>query len=185
MEATRTAAAIQAFMPQIQIPGEGNAYWFLDGGARDLLPLGQAIREGADDITAIVLGPELPADPKRLRTIFDVLMRTMNVVMEEVSENDVSYGALITRELLWRQRLRQLLCQTCDAEKVSDSFNAASQADEPMAKDGRPFAAVSFRLLRPRKEIGGTLDFKPELMRRFEQEGYDYARDAANWQRIP
>jgi hypothetical protein len=44
---------------------------------------------------------------------------------------------------------------------------------------------VRLRLLRPEEEIGPTLDFSPGLMKGYEQAGYDFASNDANWSCIP
>jgi len=178
------SGSIPVYMQRVLIPGE-TGHWFVDGGVKDVLPLGHAIREGAADITAILLGPEPPLAKDEFKRIYKMVLRTIGLQMEETSANDLSYGDLITRELLWRLRLRKALVRSGDASKVDAAFEEASSRDEPMASKGRRFAAVRIRLLRPKQDIGGTLDFGPERMKAYEQAGYDFARDDSNWQSFP
>ena len=178
------SGSIPVYMQRVTIPGEAGQ-WFVDGGVKDVIPLGHAIREGARDITAILLGIEPPPATDEFKRIYEMVLRTISLQMEETAANDLSYGDLITRELLWRARLRKILARRGDARAVDAAFEEASGRDEPMAAKGRRFAAVRLRLLRPEEEIGPTLDFSPGLMKGYEQAGYDFASNDANWSCIP
>jgi NTE family protein len=178
------SGSIPVYMQRVKIPGEA-WQWFVDGGVKDVIPLGQAIREGARDITAILLGIEPPPAQDEFKRIHKMVLRTISLQMEETAANDVSYGNLITRELLWRARLRDILARRGDAGAVDAAFEEASTKDEPMASKGRRFAAVRLRLLRPKEEIGETLDFHPERLKAYEQAGYDFAANDANWTCVP
>jgi NTE family protein len=178
------SGSIPVFMERVRIPKQGSQ-WFVDGGVKDLIPLGRAIREGARDVTAIVLGPEPPRERDEFRRIYQMVLRTFALQMEETSANDLDFGGLITRELLWRRRLHDALLRTVDRAKVEAAFEQASRVDQPMASKGRDYEVVRLRVLRPTKEIGETLDFRPELMSGYEQAGYEFARVESNWQTIP
>jgi predicted acylesterase/phospholipase RssA len=185
LSAMVAAASIPVFMEQAQIDGEGNGFRFVDGGVRDLIPIGHAIREGATDLTVIILGPEPPPENHEFRRIYQVLQRTIDLQGEETAANDETFGELVTRELNWRERLKSELLAFCSQQQIDHAFAKASEPNEPLAAGGRKFVSVSFHLLRPDKEIGPTLEFKPELMVRYEQEGRDFASDPAHWKNIP
>ncbi|UCG42721.1 MAG: patatin-like phospholipase family protein [candidate division WOR-3 bacterium] len=181
--AVMASSSIPVFMPRKKIEGH-EQYWYVDGGVRDLLPLGYAIREGATDITAIFLSPKKQGSDKQYSAIYDVGLRTQNVYDSEVGKNDVNMGALITRELVWRRRLRQqLVSRFGNEQEVEAAFRAASAGFEPMEdeKTHRPFRAVSLRLLQPRTDIGPALEFTRDDMQRYEAAGYAWAKDPGNW----
>jgi NTE family protein len=178
------SGSIPVYMQRIRIPGE-DGQWFVDGGVKDVIPLGHAIREGARDITAILLGIEPPPAKDEFKRIHKMLLRTISLQMEETAANDLGYGDLITRELLWRSRLRNILARGTSDRVVDAAFEEASTQDEPLSAKGRRFAAVRLRLLRPKEEIGDTLDFRPERLKAYEQAGYDFAVDDSNWSCIP
>lgn len=185
-----SSASIPVFMSRARIPGEadakGNPYWFVDGGVKDLIPLGKAIREGARDITVIILGPEPPPANEEFKRLHKILLRTIELQGQETGDNDLKLGKLITREVRWRERLYRNLCAALERTKVDKAFADTSEEDEPMqTDDGRGFAAVNFKMIRPTDSLGETLEFEPERMKISEQAGYEFAKNPANWKRIP
>jgi predicted acylesterase/phospholipase RssA len=184
------SASIPVFMSRARIPGEadawGNPYWFVDGGVKDLIPLGKAIREGARDITVIILGPEPPPVREEFKRLHKILLRTIDLQGQETGDNDLRFGKFITREIRWREDLYRNLCATLDRDKVDRAFATASGKDEPLqTDDGRSFASVSFKMIRPADSLGDALEFGPERMRACEQAGYEFAKSPANWTTIP
>ncbi len=184
IDAMLASASIPVFMSQARITGQ-TGYWFVDGGVKDLIPLGHAIRQGARKVTIIILGPEPGPANKEFQRLHQVLHRTIDLQGQETGENDISFGKLVTRELLWRERLQKNLTLSLDPDKVAEAFQNTSKQDEPMATEDRAYAAVSFSLLRPETVIGETLGFGPELMKGYEKAGYQFASNPKNWQTIP
>ena len=185
IEAMVASASIPVFMSRAEIASAPGCS-FVDGGVRDLIPLGQAIRLGARDITIIILGPEPQPKRKDYNRLYKMLERTIDLQGEETATNDIEFGQLVTREVLWRRRLREnLKAAGLEPAKVDAGFERTSKQDEPLARDDRPYEAVSFRLIRPAGSLGGTLDFDPKRMAESEQAGYDFASNLDNWRRIP
>jgi predicted acylesterase/phospholipase RssA len=181
--AVMASSSIPVFMPRTRIKGQ-EQYWYVDGSLRDLLPLGYAIREGATDVTCIFLSPKHQGSEDEYSAIYDVGLRILNVYSAEVGRNDLNMGALITQELVWRDRLRhQLVSRLGNEQEVDAAFKAASAEFEPMEDENshRPFRAVDLRVLQPGTDIGPVLEFTREDMQRYEAEGYAWASNPGNW----
>lgn len=183
IDAVMASSSIPLFMPRMKVEGR-EQYWYVDGSVRDLLPLGYAIRQGATDVTAIFLSPKEQGTDNECSAIYDVGLRTQNVYSAEVGKNDLNVGALITRELVWRRRLKKhLVSRLGNEQEVEAAFRAASAEFEPMGDERtrRPFRAVSLRVLQPGTDIGPVLDFTRDDMQRYEAEGYAWAKNPDNW----
>jgi NTE family protein len=76
-------------MPAVRVPRDGDQ--FVDGGVREVAPISKAILEGAEEIYAIVLSPEISARKSAAyRFVGDTLARALDILLEEVVRDDVA-----------------------------------------------------------------------------------------------
>ncbi len=72
-----------------------NGELYLDGGVMEHIPLQKAIDDGADEIDVIILRPEYYDIEKwNPDNMFDVMMRTIDLMQKEISTSDVLIGKL-------------------------------------------------------------------------------------------
>jgi predicted acylesterase/phospholipase RssA len=75
-----------------------------DGGVRGLLPFGEAIGLGAERIVPIYLDPEqFPWSEKRFKRIDDILLRTLEILVDEAGRNDFEMANLVNIAIQARQ----------------------------------------------------------------------------------
>lgn len=80
---------------------------YLDGGVVMHVPIQKAIDEGADEIDVIVLRPEkIDNTPWKAENIFDVLMRTIDIMQDQISQTNVIVGQLKAKEKNVKIRIR-------------------------------------------------------------------------------
>lgn len=80
---------------------------YLDGGVVMHVPIQKAIDEGADEIDVIVLRPEkIDNTPWKAENIFDVLMRTIDIMQDQISQTNVIVGQLQAKEKDVKIRIR-------------------------------------------------------------------------------
>ena len=181
------SATIPILMSRTQIGDRPDSPWYIDGGIRDTVPLGKAIELGATEMRVIILEPWSLPTTQPVDKIYDVAERTLMLMMQEIVDSDFALGKLITRELAWRDRLRATLKADygfSDA-MVEQLFAKVSGCDDPMKNDEREFHSVLFHVLRPPKELGSMIEFKPKVMSALEQKGYEEASHGGNWVKIP
>jgi NTE family protein len=184
------SCTIPVLMSRARIPGELS--WFVDGGCRDIVPLGHVIRQGADEIRVITMGTDPLATPGEYGTLDQVLLRTLELFEEETSDNDISTGSLITLELDWRDRLREKLRGTFAPSLVDQAFAEVSAQREPMQTECGHYVPVTLKWLRPEVPIGPTHVFNEQQMLEYYMAGYKYAaakdewdKPEANWEVFP
>lgn len=86
--------ASSSFVPFMSLV-EKNGYEYADGGFGDYVPLEAAIDAGATEIDAIILNPKIKQVTKnKTKNPFDVLMNTMDFMMEQIISDDIYRGYL-------------------------------------------------------------------------------------------
>jgi len=84
-----------------------NTYKYLDGGVIMHVPIQKAIDEGADEVDVIVLRPEnVDNTPWHAENMFDVLMRTIDIMQDQISQTNVIIGQLKAKEKNVKIRIR-------------------------------------------------------------------------------
>lgn len=92
------STAIPIIMPVQYIAGNKNRA-YLDGGIRDVAPIGKAIDAGADDIVCVLCQSRETTsnfDPGNLMSLAD---RVMEIVVNEIVNNDIQRAQEINRQL--------------------------------------------------------------------------------------
>lgn len=129
----------------------------VDGGLRNVTPLGDALQFEPSEIVVISCNsPKL--DPvKPPATILDVASRALaDITMSEILLNDVDTFVRIN-------------------ELVRQAYEAGVELRKP---DGTPYRYCRITIIEPTVPLGDTLDFSPELMRSRMRHGEERARVA-------
>lgn len=144
-----------ATMPVVWEP-VGEEGW-VDGGLRNVTPLGDALGFDPAEIAVILASPrEIEAVPPP-RDLLQVALRSLtDVTVNEILVNDL-------REFL---RVNRLVLQ------------AAEQGATLRDESGRPYRHVRITVVEPDGPMGDTLDFSPEAIRRRMAAGEAAARRA-------
>lgn len=92
MDYLRASSSIPVIMPVIQIGGDHrNAH--LDGGLREVVPLKQAILDGATDIIAIATHPEVDERTAiNYRNFFTLIDRIKDISVSQFENNDIEWA---------------------------------------------------------------------------------------------
>jgi NTE family protein len=132
----------------------GDEAW-VDGGLRNVTPLGDALDYNPSEIVVIVTGrPDLP-EVAYPRHIVDVAKRSLlDITLNEIMLNDVSEFV----------RINRLVKQAQEA------------GVELTRSDGGRYRYVPITLIEPAERLGNTLDFSPEAIGAYMQAGEDAAR---------
>lgn len=85
IEAVIASASFPGFLKPVQIGSD----WWVDGGVREVTPLGAAITRGATEIDVVTLTPEAPDLRWKEPKTFGVLTRTLELMGNEIVENDL------------------------------------------------------------------------------------------------
>lgn len=96
------SASMPFFFPAVPIAGQ---HWY-DGGLRDLTPLATAIKENPDEIIVITTFPLSPTlettlPPARPGNALKAVLRTMEILLNEISANDLQLAQAINKAW-WR-----------------------------------------------------------------------------------
>lgn len=103
-----TAMLASASVPVIMEPAVIDGDICYDGGARDVLPMNQAVDMGAHVIVPIFLDPRrLPPATKPLSRMDRVLFRAVAIMLDEILLNDYEMAAMVQRGVKLRQTLRK------------------------------------------------------------------------------
>jgi predicted acylesterase/phospholipase RssA len=191
-KAMLASSSIPILMPKTKLSYGGTTDWFVDGGVKEMVPLGHAVRRGATDIRVITMGVDPLVEAGEYPHLPDVLLRTFELEEEETTKNDLETCELITEELDWRERLRVHLQAAFPGPAVDAIFAQTSQEDEPLKSDsGEPYKSVMIRKLTPVEPIGPTHIFDEALMTQYFDKGYEYAKAGTpanpevNWKSYP
>lgn len=92
-----SSAAIPFIMPTSRIPTGSSEHPYLDGGLRDSSPLGEAIKNGAEEVLCIYCHPEKMKMLSDLEVgkFKDYANRVMDIISNENINNDHKIGTLI------------------------------------------------------------------------------------------
>jgi NTE family protein len=129
----------------------------VDGGVRNVSPLGDVLKDEPDEIVVINCFPRKPdALLERPKNVVQVGLRALDLLLNELFQNDL-------REFL---RINELVRQ---AEKRGVTLvNPGS---------GKPYKYYACSIIEPEYSLGETLDFSQETIQRSLAEGVRRARD--------
>lgn len=75
-----------------------DGYQYLDGGVFESIPIQQAIDMGATEIDVVILSSEVKVDYPDMKNIFDVALRTIDLMNKEINKDDILIGKLYGEE---------------------------------------------------------------------------------------
>jgi NTE family protein len=129
----------------------------VDGGLRNVTPLGDALGYEPSEIVVIACtGPRIePAKPPA--NLLDVARRSLtDITINEILLNDV-------QEFI----------------RINDLVRQAHEADLTLKKpDGSPYRYCPITVIEPTESLGDTLDFSPDAIRMRLRHGEEMARTA-------
>lgn len=129
----------------------------VDGGIRNVTPLGDALACRPTEIAVILASPRAIQPVPAPRDVLQVAVRALaEVAIDEILVNDV-------REFT---RINRLVLQ------------AAEQGATLRDESGRPYRHAGITLVEPATPLGDTLDFSPEVIRARMAAGEEAARKA-------
>ena len=128
------STSIPVIWPPVTIGGES----FVDGGLRDITPLGDVIDHNPRQIVIITTEPrEKPPVSEAPQTMVDVAWRSLRIVLDEVFLNDI-------RTFL---RINALVEQAEEGGVTLRRLN------------GRPYRFFEHLIIEPEQPLGSSLDF--------------------------
>lgn len=96
----RASSSLPIIMPAIQIGGD-HRQAFLDGGLREVVPLKQAILDGATEIQAIATHPEHQRlEPINYRSFFSLIERVKDISVNQFENNDIDWAENYNENLM-------------------------------------------------------------------------------------
>lgn len=128
---------------------------YVDGGLRNVTPLGDALNFKPTEIVVIPCSSESIDTVKPPANILDAAKRSLtDITINEILRNDVD-----------------------DFVRINDLVKQAHDAGVTLKKpDGTPYVYCPITMIDPTKPMGDTLDFSPETIRLRMRHGEEVAR---------
>lgn len=127
---------------------------WVDGGVRDVTPLGAALALNPAGVLVIRASPvSKPATNKQYKGIIPIGLRSVNLLQSEVSRNDLANTALINDMLAARDQMFTAL------EASGASAAQASRMLSPLDNQLSQYRFAQVRVIEPEEEFSDTLEF--------------------------
>jgi len=171
------STAIPVEMPHVTI---GNAP-YVDGGVREVAPLGRAIDEGADELVCIACQPrDLDGASFNAGNLLEFALRLMEVVTNELINNDLDRVEKVNR---WVSAYKEVPSRLQDRLSTSGvSLDAGAMTDELLA--GLPlndWREIDMTVIRPENEIVlDLMHFTPDDIGEVIEQGRNVAKKVLN-----
>lgn len=167
------SASVPVLMEATLIDGEV----CYDGGVRDLLPFGTAISLGAELILPIFLDPRpFRSSRSRFRRVDKVLLRTLEIMLDETGSNDFETARLVNLAIRARRDVAAACARHPIARRAAEAVFARPEYRELFGNDKRLVEIVDgLRPLAPLTD--NPLRFEPAQMRRWVALGAARARE--------
>jgi NTE family protein len=150
---------------------------WVDGGVRDVTPLGSALELNPSGVLVIRASPSHKVEtPKHYGSLVPIGLRAVNLLQSEVSRNDLQNASLINDMLATRDKLFVKL------EAAGIPAVQASALLEPLDTQLRNYKFAQVRVIEPVKEYSDTLEFNPDKIKEAIKAGRDAVE--ANWATI-
>jgi NTE family protein len=129
---------------------------WVDGGVRDVTPLGSALELNPTGVLVIRASPVgKSATTKRFASMIPIGLRSVNLLQSEVSRNDLANTSLINDMLAARDQMFVGL------EAAGISATNASKLLLPLDKQLSNYRFAHVRVIEPEEEFSDTLEFDP------------------------
>jgi NTE family protein len=128
----------------------------VDGGVRNVSPLGDVLDTDPDEVVIINCDPRRP--PESLldfRHALDIGRAALGIAVNEIFANDVREFIRINRNV----------------------EEAAAHGVTLHNENGKPYKHYEYRLIEPRETLGDSLDFSRESLDRYMELGWERARE--------
>ena len=150
---------------------------WVDGGVRDVTPLGAALDLNPSGVLVIRASPSSKLDsPKHYDSMVPIGLRAVNLLQSEVSRNDLQNTSLINDMLAARDRLFTGL------EAAGIPAVQASALLLPLDTQLSKYRFAQVRVLEPKKEFSDTLEFDPDKIKEAIKAGREAVDE--NWATI-
>jgi NTE family protein len=154
-KAILASASIPVVWPPVDISVDYAA--MVDGGVRNISPVGDVLELEPDEIVIINCGPEKPSVmPKAPSNVLSIGMRTLDIMQNEMFVNDM-------KEFL---RINAL---------VKEAEQQGCTLHNP--KSGKPYKYFTCQVIEPDSELGETLDFSQKSIQAALRMGVRRARE--------
>ena len=168
------SCAMPVFFDPLKTPDKQQ---WVDGGVRDVTPLGSALRLNPSGVLVIRASPA-PKTPevKTYTNFIEIGLRAVGILQSEVSMNDLENANLINDALAARDRMfAALQAQGMPADKA----NAILQ---PLDATLKNYHFAQNRVIEPSREYSDTLEFDPDKIEEAIKGGRAALED--NWDAI-
>jgi len=134
---------------------------WVDGGVRDVTPLGAALELNPTGVLVIRASPvSNPAANKHFGGLIPIGLRAVNLLQSEVSRNDLANTSLINDILAARDQMFAAL----EASGVSGT--EASRLLLPLDRQISQYRFAQVRVIEPEEDFSDTLEFDPAKIAR-------------------
>lgn len=166
------SASIPVLMPTVEI-GKNN---YVDGGVREIAPLGIVLDEGIETIYAVILSPEGSKRAKLegagIHRLIEVALKTIDVFTQDVVYNDINTAVLYNKIVRYNKPLREKAKAILTPKQFKDLFEDPDNPDPFEDKK-----VLDIFLFRPDKELpADALEFVPSKMKAMIKLGEEVAK---------
>jgi predicted acylesterase/phospholipase RssA len=170
------AMIASASVPIIVEPAIIDGQVCYDGGVRDVLPFTRAIELGAETILPIMLDAgKVKLSDSRFHRLDKVLFRTLAIMLDETSENDVQMANLVNKAILAKGEILQALAGRPGCRKRVQAVLDKREYGALFGSEKRLVRIIEG--LRPDEPLtDNPLRFDPERMREWIELGDAKAR---------
>jgi NTE family protein len=130
----------------------------VDGGLRNINPLGDVLDEDPDEIVIINCNPRKTKVQKKIRTISDITKYSLNILLNEIFVSDME-------EFL---RINKIVK---DARKRKVTL---------YKENGKPYKYYKCKIIEPLEDLGDMMDFSQYAVQKSISKGQDRAKQALN-----
>lgn len=138
----------------------GTEEQWVDGGVRDVTPLGSALELNPRGVIVVRASP--PPHPGKVRVFPNMIkigLRAVDILQSEVSANDIAGAALINDMISAREAQMRAL----QAEGISGA--QAARILRPLDMQIANYRFAPIRIIAPDEEVSDTLEFNPAKIR--------------------
>ena len=165
-------------MPVLMPPVTIGRHQYVDGGVKDIAPIGKAIAEGATHVLALVMAPDAEhreSVNEQFTGILDIAKRTFGLLADEVLDTDIKIAEMYSAAVDYVERIKA---------NAKDRLGLdAAQRRRLLAGGTNPFInkrPVEITVIRPDAELtDDSLEFDPRKMHKMVDLGYDMAKKVA------
>lgn len=134
---------------------------WVDGGVRDVTPLGAALELNPTGVLVIRASPVSASEKNRsFGGLIPIGLRSVDLLQSEVSRNDLANAALINDMIAARDEMFAAL------QKKGSSAAKANRLLLPFDKQLAKYRFAQVRVLEPEESFADTLEFDPAKIRR-------------------